>query len=117
MSGPTFNAAHPPAGTSDTVPAHSVGDILAQFAFRNGAATLPGAGTNYTTRQSLTGNTAAFRDSVNIAAATSGEGATYSSASDVVTAIITPGAVWGWGNNANGTGSSTTITYPALPSF
>jgi hypothetical protein len=102
-------------------PTHQAGDLFVIGAFRDGSTTLPTVGTGsptaWTTVQNPTGaNTCSAVVCSKVAASNAETVGTFTNATEVVLNVYRPasGYTLSAGASANGSGSSTTVTYPAL---
>ena len=103
-------------GTTVTIPAHQVGDLLVIFAFRN-AATAPSLPAGWTNACNDSGGSTSARVGYTIADTTSETSGTWTNATALLVHVYrsttgfasAPGAC-AWGNAS----ASTTLTYPAL---
>jgi hypothetical protein len=100
-----------------TMPSHETGDLLVVFAYRDGSTTAPGepAGAGWSTIGSGGGSSNSSRISYKIAASNSEVSGTWTNATTtfvhVYRGVKTSDPI---GDNNVATGSSTTITHPAL---
>ena len=109
---------HAASATSDTVPGHAVGDLILQGAYRSSSATAATSASGFLVPASLTttGNTNALKVGLKVATGTTGEGGTWTNATQVGTLVIR--GVWGVGalkvNNGAGSGTTTVCTWGSL---
>jgi len=98
-----------------TMPAHQVGDLLVVMSYRDGNATAPTLASGFTNVTTASGSTNSARLAYKIAASTSEATGTWTNATSTIVAVYrgthptTP-----IGGFASSTGSSTSISYPAL---
>lgn len=103
-----------------TLPGHQAGDLILLFAYRDGSNTAPSVptGQNWTTVQNPTGaNTNSHALAAKVATSSSEGVGTFTSATTVIAHVYRPKASYVLAIGAvatPGTGSSTTVTYPAL---
>lgn len=102
-------------GTSVTVPAHQVGDLLLFAAFRDGSNSTPTKPADITQLESNTSNSAGALFGYKIADTTTETSGTWTNGTEV-TVVVYRGVdqTNPIGDSAPATGSGTTITYPAL---
>lgn len=98
-----------------TLPAHQAGDLLIAFAFRDGSNSTPGVPAGWTTLESNTTNSAGAVLAYKVAASGSEVSGTWSNATSLVIHVYRGAhASTPVGDSAGATGSSTTVSYPAL---
>lgn len=113
----SFVGANGANGTSVTLPAHQVGDLLIAIAFRDGSNTAPsqpantGATAPWVTITTASGNSNSARFSYAIATTTNHTSGTWTNASELVVAVYRGARI---GNFATAGVNSNTITYPAV---
>jgi hypothetical protein len=102
------------ATTIATMPTHASGDVLYMFAFRDGTAVAPTVPAGWTQIGSAAANSCAAILAYKIAASSSETSGTWTNASELVCQVYS-GAYGKDFTFAFQTGSSATVTYPALP--
>lgn len=104
--------------TTATLPAHQAGDVIIAFAYRDGSTTAPTVPAGWTTIASGTGGGGSSNASAlayKVAASSAETVGTFTNATNLVIGVYRGcRAANPIGGNATTTGSSTTITYPAV---
>jgi hypothetical protein len=101
--------------TTCTVPTHSVGDIIAIWAFRGGSTTAPSLGAGYTSVLTKSGTLSSARLGYKIATATNDASGTWTNASQLTCHVYTAGgATLSAGASASSSSTNNTVNYPAL---
>lgn len=110
----TFVASNASAGTSITIPAHNVGDLLIVFAYRDGnasAPTVPAGWTTISTSGGANANSSALAYRV---ATGSDSGAGWSNATELIVHVYRGQNASPIGADNRQAGSGTTVAYPSL---
>ena len=110
----TFVGATAVTGTTGTIPAHNVGDLLVAFAYRDGNNTAPSLASGWTNINSSTGsNSNSTRLAYRIATG-SDTASGWTNATEVIIHVYRGQSASPIGANATQAGNSTTVTYPTL---
>jgi hypothetical protein len=114
----SFVGAQGAAGTTVTIPAHQVGDMILIFAYRDGSNTAPTAPTaggtvpTWTLITSAGANTNSANFRYAVATATTTTSGTWTNATEIICLVYRGAKLVGVNGATNGTGTS--ISYPAL---
>ena len=98
--------------TSATLPAHQAGDVIVAFAFNDGATTIPTLGSGFTSTTTRTGTLSACIVGYRRATVTNTASGTWTNATSVIFVIYRN--VGSIGGSAVASGTSTSITFPAV---
>ena len=110
----TFIGAAAVSGTTATIPAHNVGDLLVAFAYRDRNASAPSLAAGWTDINSSGGGNANSSRLAYRIATGADSGAGWSNATEVVVQVYRGQSIAPIGVNGANNGKSTTVIYPAL---
>lgn len=102
--------------TTPVIPAHVAGDMIVLWLFRDGNVTAPALPSGFTSLITGSGNTTSFRVAYRIATASGTSGGGALTATSTICHVYRPAAGYAlsMGASAQATGSSATVSYPAL---